>query len=168
MIRKLQQLMQGKSFWIALILLGIALEAVAVFYQYVMDEPPCILCIHFRLLVVALIVFSLLGLFLRSFKIAQITLSGALLLIFVGMLERSYQLLGTERGFIEGECAATLNFPNWIAVDKWMPSFFEPWTSCSYTPKLLFDITMAEALIVFSVTMVLFAIVMLIASSSRK
>ncbi len=168
MIRKLQQLMQGKSFWIALILLGIALEAVAVFYQYIMDEPPCILCIHFRLLVVALIVFSLLGLFLRSFKIAQITLSGALLLIFVGMLERSYQLLGTERGFIEGECAATLNFPNWIAVDKWMPSFFEPWTSCSYTPKLLFDITMAEALIVFSVAMVLLGMGMLVASSSRR
>jgi len=168
MITKLQQLMQGKSFWIALILLGIALEAIAFFYQYIMDEPPCILCIHFRLLVVALIVFSLLGLFLSSFKIAQITLSSALLLTFAGMLERSYQLLGTERGFIQGECAATLNFPNWIAVDKWMPSFFEPWTSCGYTPKLLFNITMAEALSLFSVVMVLFAIAMLIASSSRR
>lgn len=167
MMQKLQQLMQGKLFWIALILLGVMLEAVAVFYQYVMEEPPCILCIHFRLLVVLLIFFALLGLLLRSSKGGLISVSSALLLLFIGMLERSYQLLGTELGFIKGECAATLNFPNWIAVDKWMPSFFEPWTSCSYTPKLLFNITMAEALSVFSILMVLFAIGMLIASLRR-
>ena len=164
MIKKLQQLMQGKLFWIALILLGVILEGVAVFYQYVMEEPPCILCIHFRLWVVLLIVFALLGLLFRFSKGGLITVSSALLLVFIGMLERSYQLLGTELGFIKGECAATLNFPDWIAVDKWMPAFFEPWTSCSYTPKILFNITMAEALIVFSILMVSFAIGMLVAN----
>jgi len=168
MIQKLQLLMQSKLFWISLIFLGIALEGVAVFYQYYMEEPPCILCIHFRLLVILLIVFALLGLLLRSSKGGLIATSSALLFVFIGMFERSYQLLGTERGFIQGECAATLNFPDWIAVDKWMPSFFEPWTSCSYTPKLVFDITMAEALMVFSLMMVLFALGMLIASSSQR
>ena len=167
MIQKLQQLMRGKLFWVALILLGVMLEGIAVFYQYVMEEPPCILCIHFRLLVILLIFFALLGLLLRSTKGGLIAISSALLLVFIGMLERSYQLLGTELGFIKGECAATLNFPDWIAVDKWMPSFFEPWTSCSYTPKLLFNITMAEALTVFSVLMVLFAIGMFVASLRR-
>jgi disulfide bond formation protein DsbB len=167
MIKKLQQLMQDKLFWIVLILLGVMLEGVAGFYQYLMEEPPCILCIHFRLLVILLILFALLGLLLRSTKGGLITTSSALLLVFIGMLERSYQLLGTELGFIKGECAATLNFPDWIAVDKWMPSFFEPWTSCSYTPKLLFNITMAEALTVFSVLMVSFSIGMLVASLRR-
>ncbi len=167
-MQKLQQLMQGKYFWIALILLGFLLEAVAVFYQYIMEEPPCILCIHFRLLVVLLIVFSLLGLLLRSMKGGLIVISSLLFLTFLGMLERSYQLLGTERGFIKGECAATLNFPNWIAVDKWIPAFFEPWTSCSYTPKLLFNITMAEALSIFSIVMVLLAIGMLVASVKKR
>ena len=166
-MHKLQQLMQGKLFWIGLILLGVMLEGVAVFYQYVMEEPPCILCIHFRLLVVLLIFFALLGLLLKSSKSGSIVVSSALLLVVLGMLERSYQLLGTELGFIKGECAATLNFPDWIAVDKWMPSFFEPWTSCSYTPKLLFNITMAEALTVFSVLMVLFSIGMVVASFRR-
>ncbi len=167
MIQKLQLLMQGKLFWFALILLGIAFEGVAVFYQYYMEEAPCILCIHFRLLVVLLIVFAFIGLLLRLTKAGLMTSSFLLLFTFAGMLERSYQLLGTERGFIKGECAATLNFPAWIAVDKWMPSFFMPWTSCSYTPKLLFDITMAEALMVFSVVMVLLAIGMLVASFRR-
>lgn len=160
----LHQLMQRKRFWIALIVLGIALEAVAVFYQYVLEEPPCILCIHFRLLVVLLIVFSFIGLLLRSSKIGRLTISTALLLVFAGMLERSYQLLGTERGFIHGECAATLNFPDWIAVDKWFPAFFQPWTSCSYTPKIMFNITMAETLTAFSILMVILALSMLYSS----
>jgi disulfide bond formation protein DsbB len=168
MIQKLQLLMQGKLFWIALILLGIALEGVAVFYQYYLEEPPCILCIHFRLLVVLFIVLAVLGLLLRPTKLGVIMISFALLITFAAMLERSYQLLGTERGFIKGECAATLNFPDWIAVDKWMPSFFMPWTSCSYTPKLLLDITIAEALTVFSVMMVLLATGMLVASFRRS
>jgi disulfide bond formation protein DsbB len=163
-MQKLQQLMQSKRFWIALMVLGMALEGVAVFYQYVLEEPPCILCIHFRLLVVLLIVFSLIGLLLRSVTKGRILVSIALLAVFAGMLERSYQLLGTERGFIRGECAATLNFPDWIAIDKWMPAFFQPWTSCSYTPKLFFNITMAEGLMVFSLVMVLLAISMLIAN----
>ena len=157
--------MQGNLFWIALILLGVALEGVALFYQYYMEEPPCILCIHFRLWVILLMVFSSFGLLLKSIKTGLIIISTLILFVFAGMLERSYQLLGTERGFIDGACAATLNFPDWIAVDKWMPSFFMPWTSCSYTPVLFFNITMAEALTVFSVTMVLLAVGMLVASA---
>ncbi len=164
MMQILHQLMQGKLFWIALILLGFALEGLAFFYQHVLEEPPCILCIHFRLLVVLMIVFSLVGLLLTSSKAGTIFASATLLVVFGGMVERSYQLLGTERGFISGECAATLNFPNWIAVDQWFPSFFAPWTSCGYTPKLLFDITMAEALMVFSIVMTLLAIGMLVVS----
>lgn len=160
--------MQGKLFWISLILLGLALEGVAVYYQYVLNEPPCILCIHFRLLLVLLILFSLFGLFFRKNRAGRLIVSGALFLTFAGMCERAYQLLGTEKGFVKGECAATLNFPEWIAVDKWMPSFFEPWTSCGYTPKLFFNITMAEALSVFSVVMLLLAIMMLIAGLRRS
>jgi disulfide bond formation protein DsbB len=166
-MKKLQYAMQGKLFWITLIILGLSLELIAVFYQYVLDEPPCILCIHFRLLVVLLIIFAFLGLLFRSTKRGRILLSSSLLVIFAGMLERAYVLLGTERGFVKGECAATLNFPDWIAVDKWLPSFFEPWTSCGQTPQLFLGITMAEALTAFSAIMLLLAVAMLIASFRR-
>jgi len=163
-MKKLQCAIQGKSFWVALIILGLSLELIAVFYQYVMEEPPCILCIHFRLLVVLLIIFAFLGLLFRSTRGGRIVMSFSLLVVFATMLERAYVLLGTERGFVKGECAATLNFPDWIAVDKWLPSFFEPWTSCGQTPQLFLGITMAEALTAFSVILLLLAFGMLIAS----
>jgi len=77
---------------------------------------------------------------------------------FAFMTERAYQLLGTERRFIDGECSAGLNFPDWIAVDKWIPWLFQPMTSCGYTPEVLFGITMAESLMVFTVVMLLFCL----------
>ena len=80
------------------------------------------------------------------------------------MLERSYQLLGTERGFIMGECSMDTGFPSWFAIDKWLPSLFEPLITCGYTPEVAFGITMAEALLVMSAGLVLLALVMIIAA----
>lgn len=160
----LQQWMQGKLFWIAFILLGVSMEGVALFYQYVLDEPPCILCIHFRLLFAVIIIIALKMLWLRSYKFSRIVASLSLLAVSGVMAERSYQLLGTERRFILGECSMDLGFPAWLAVDKWVPWLFQPLTSCGYTPEIVFGITMAEALSVFSIIMVLFTAWMLFAS----
>ena len=67
------------------------------------------------------------------------------------MVERSYQLLGTERGFVFGDCGFELGLPSWLAIDVWIPSIYRIETSCGYTPELIFGITMAEFLMVFSV-----------------
>jgi len=155
---RLQQWVQGKKLWIGLILLSLSMEAVALFYQYVLNEPPCILCIHFRLLFVAVILFSLLGLLTHKSKLFRVLSMLGVVSSFAFMTERAYQLLGTERRFIDGECGFGLNFPDWIAVDKWVPWLFQPMTSCGYTPEVLFGITMAESLMVFSVVMLLFSL----------
>jgi len=155
---RLQQWIQGKTLWIGFILLSLSMEAIALYYQYVLNEPPCILCIHFRLLFVAIIIFSLLGLLTHKFKLLRIISMLGILSSFAFMTERAYQLLGTERRFIDGECGFGLNFPDWIAVDKWVPWLFQPMTSCGYTPEVLFGITMAESLMVFTVVMLLFSL----------
>jgi len=155
---RLQQWIQGKTLWIGLILLSLSMEAVALFYQYVLNEPPCILCIHFRLLFVAVILFSLLGLLTHKSKLFRVLSMLGVVSSFAFMTERAYQLLGTERRFIDGECGFGLNFPDWIAVDKWVPWLFQPMTSCGYTPEVLFGITMAESLMVFTIVMLLFSL----------
>lgn len=160
--------LESKLFWIALIVLGLSMEGVALFYQYVIEEPPCILCIHFRLLFIAAIVLSLIGLMLRSKWLARFLVSLSLLGVAGFMAERSYQLLGTEKGFVLGECSMDLGYPAWFAIDKWVPWLFQPMTSCGYTPKLLFGITMAEALSVFSVVGILFALWMVISSLKNR
>jgi disulfide bond formation protein DsbB len=156
----------GKSawYWLALVLIGLSFEGVALFYQYALEEPPCVLCIHVRLLVLALLLIALAALFLRHFKWPNVLAHLLTVLVAAGLLERSYQLLGTERGFTVGDCGFDLGLPDWLAVDTWFPALFQVQSTCGYTPELLFGITMAEALLVFSVVFVLISLAMTLAS----
>jgi disulfide bond formation protein DsbB len=78
------------------------------------------------------------------------------------MLEVAYQLLGTERGFILSECSVASIFPTWFALDQWIPWLFEIQTTCGYTPVIGFGITMAEALMMFSIGFTLFSLLMIV------
>lgn len=164
MIKKLAIIGKTVWYWMALALLVLAFESVALFYQHVLDELPCVLCIHVRLLMLALILVALAAMFLRVFKWLNTLAHALTALVAAVLLERSYQLLGTERGFTFGDCGMDLGLPDWLAVDSWFPAVFKVQTSCGYTPELLFGITMAEALIVFSAVFILVTLVMTIAS----
>jgi disulfide bond formation protein DsbB len=156
----------GKSvwYWLALVLIGLSFEGVALFYQYVLDQMPCVLCIHVRILMLALILVALAALLLRHLKWPNALVHLLTVLVAAGLLERSYQLLGTERGFTFSDCGLDLGLPDWLALDVWFPAVFQVQTTCGYTPELLFGITMAEALIVFSVVFVLVSLAMTLAS----
>jgi disulfide bond formation protein DsbB len=140
----------NKWYWLGLFILGVSLEANALFYQYVLDYPPCVLCIHVRIWALAMITVSLLALPLYKNWFGLFTMNALMTVIAVGLVERSYLLLGTERGFVFGDCSMQSGLPAWFALDEWIPSVFKIWEPCGYTPELLFGITMAEALIVLS------------------
>ena len=167
--------MEHSLLWLILIVLGLTLEAVALYYQYELQTLPCTLCIKFRVFVVLLMLVALIGLWLKQYKAALWFASILLLLVALGMLEVSYQLLGTERGFILSECSVASIFPTWFALDQWIPWLFEIQTTCGYTPIIGFGITMAEVLMMFSIGLTLLALLMIfvlikkpISSSSDK
>ncbi len=164
MFRKLAVIGKSAWYWLMLVLLAMAFESVALFYQHVLDELPCVLCIHVRMLMLALILVSLAAVFIRRFQWLNATAHLLTVLVAALLLERSYQLLGTERGFTFGDCGMDLGLPSWLALDSWFPAVFQVQTSCGYTPELLFGISMAEALIVFSPLFLLFTLAMTIAS----
>jgi len=148
----LKQVITGRHrfYWLALLVLGVAFEAVALIYQYALDFQPCVLCIHVRLWVMLMILVTAVGYLVVEKPLlnglAHILMAG----VMAGMLERSWVLLGTERGFVISSCNFDLGLPAWFAPDKWLPSVFEVQASCGYTPELIFGITMAEALLVVS------------------
>ncbi len=153
-----------RLYWVALVILGIALELAALYYQYVLDEWPCVLCIHVRIWIAAFILVGIAALALHRYTAARRVCHGLSLLAMAGLLERSYQLLAVERGWIFGDCAMELGMPAWFAIDKWFPWIFEVQTSCGYTPLILFNISMAEVLIVFSVLIVILSLALFVAS----
>ena len=144
-------------YWLLLVLTGLSFEGVALYYQYVLEELPCVLCIQVRIWVMALILVALLAIWVRRNAFMNLLAHMLTVVIAIGLLERSYQLLGTERGFTFSDCGLDLGMPAWFALDVWFPALFQVQTSCGYTPELLFGVTMAEALIVISAVFLLWS-----------
>ncbi|MCK5880880.1 MAG: disulfide bond formation protein B [Sinobacterium sp.] len=158
----LQQFVKGPFYWVAMALLAVIAQGVALYYQYVLDDYPCLLCIHVRIWVTAFFLLGVIGFWLRRSK-AGLLIAHVLSLIFsVGLLERSYVLYGTENGFIDGTCTISLGFPSWFALDAWVPWLFEVQGACGFTPNLWLGFTMAEGLLAASAVAVMITATVLI------
>jgi len=164
MLNCLNSLGRSRWYWLFLLVAGLSTEAVALYYQYALQEYPCVLCIQVRIWVLALILVSLPALWLCRYVIPRLLMHLLTVVIAAGLLERSYQLLGTERGFTVSECGFDLGMPSWLALDQWFPLVFEVQTSCGYTPELLFGVTMAEALLAMSAVLLLWTLTLTVAT----
>jgi disulfide bond formation protein DsbB len=154
-LQLLSDIAHHKYYWLALVAIGIAMESSALLYQYVGGDEPCILCIHVRLWVMGFTFIALLAYFVRHLIYIVPTAHLLITTMMFGLLDTSWELLQTERGNIMGDCSFDLGMPEWFAIDKWLPAIFEVRASCAESPELLFGITMAEALTLFSVGMVI-------------
>ena len=157
-----------KLYWIMLVILGLSLEATALYYQYLLDEWPCVLCIHIRVWILAFIILSVVALLVESNRRLTPGLHLINTAIMVGFVERSWQTLAVERGWVFGDCDMESGLPPWFALDKWLPEIFEVQTACGYTPLVVFNITMAELLLVFSSSLLGVSLVLLTVSLRRE
>lgn len=167
LVKKLKQLKKfshSRWYWGSVLASVVFLIAAALVYQYVLDERPCLLCIQIRLWVSLLIIVSFVGLLVRRNQLMNSAVHTSIVLIAIGLVERCYQLLGTERGFVDGDCGFDLGLPVWFAIEEWLPSVYYVHTACGYTPEIIFGITMAEALMVFSVGLFLVSVFVMLAS----
>ncbi len=150
-IKQLSNISHSPWYWLVYIVSGLTLLAAALYYQHVLDLPPCLLCIQVRLWISLLVIASFAGLLTRSNSAMNAVAHLSIMMIAVALIERSYQLLGTERGFVFGDCGFDLGMPAWFAIEEWLPWLYRVETSCGYTPEIIFGITMAEAMMALSV-----------------
>ena len=164
LIQQLKIISHSRWYWVLVLITGISLLGAALIYQHVLGERPCLLCIQIRLWVSLLILVSFVGLLVLNNGVMNSIAHLWVVVVAVGLAERSYQLLGTERGFIFGDCGFDLGLPAWLALEEWLPSVYYIHTSCGYTPELIFGITMAEFLMVFSAGLLLLSAGVMLAS----
>ena len=157
-----------RLYWLLLLVLGITLELVALFYQYRLEYWPCMLCIHVRIWIAGFLLCALAALLLHRFRPLRITFHLLITFIMIALSERAWQLVGIERGTISGSCTIESGLPEWFAVDQWLPAVFKIWEPCGYTPVLAFGVTMAEALLALFAVLVLVSLTMTIASLSNS
>jgi len=158
MISLLSTLIRHPLYWIAIMLTGLFMESVALYYQYGLDYGPCTLCTHVRAWVLAIVLTAALGLVVRRQRVLNGLTHLSMFGLACGLLYSSWQTLGIERGWIEGSCEFGAGFPSWLPLHEWWPQVFEAWELCGYTPELWFGVTIAEALVVTAVLAVLFFI----------
>ena len=168
LFKHLKTLSHSRWYWGLALFTVITLLSVALFYQHVLDYRPCLLCIQVRLWVSLFVFVSFGGLLTHHHRQMNSAAHLLIVLIAVGLVDRSYQLLGTERGFVFGDCGFDLGLPAWFAIDQWLPSVYYVQTACGYTPELIFGITMAEALMVFSVVLFLVSFCVSLASFLKR
>ena len=130
----------------ALAIAGSALLAVALYYQYVLGDEPCQVCIHARLWVVAFTLIALVMLVTSQRRILRVVANIGVVIACAGLTERARYLYRLENGIGDGSCQFQLGMPYWFAVDQWMPWLFEVRNLCSFTPTTLFGLSMAESL----------------------
>ena len=167
---KLKSLIKShtRPLWLLLISSCLLFEAFALYYQYALDFPPCVVCIHVRILLATLLLIATFGLFLRRHLIARISALLLILTVCAALVERSWLLLGTERGFIMGSCSFDLGLPNWLALDQWAPLIFKVHTTCGYTPIIALGFSMAEILLVLFSLMSVFILWLLYAEFTAQ
>lgn len=168
MLNKLSKISRSAWHWLLLIIIGLTAESVALIYQYALDYRPCVMCIHARIWLLAFIAVAALALLIRHSRKLLAVAHIFIILIMVGLAERSYQLLGTERGWNFGSCDFDLGLPGWLALQEWFPAIFKVWEACGYTPELLLGITMAEGLLVLSCAVMLTSAALAIATLAKE
>lgn len=151
----------SKGYWAALALLGIFMEAVALYYQYVIGDPPCQVCIHTRIWVAAFTLLAIMMCVLPARTWLNVTGHVLAIVCMAGLWERCKFLWDVENRRGDGTCEIFLNFPDWFALDAWFPAMFEVKTLCGFTPMMPFGITMAEMLVAASSVLVVISVLAL-------
>ena len=165
--KQLKVISHSPWYWWLYIIGGLIALAVALYHQHILQQLPCLLCIQVRLWISLLVMVAFAGLLLRHKKVINSLVHLSMVLVAVGLTERCYQLLGTERGFVFGDCGFNLGLPTWFAIEEWLPWLYRVETTCGYTPEILFNITMAEALMVSSVLFLLLSFCVFLVSFLR-
>ncbi len=162
------RLLTSRAYWLTLALFSGSMLAVALYYQYVLGEEPCQACIQVRLWVVGLLTLGLLMACLPP-KAPLFAAANLLAVVFaVGLAERSWFLYQLENGKGDGSCEFQLGMPDWFAVDRWFPSLFEVRNLCSFTPDMLFGLSMAEALLLTAAGLIVGILCSMIATFSPQ
>ncbi len=158
MFDKFQAYALSLWYWISVIAVCVSLECVALFYQYVLNEPPCVLCIQARFWVFVGIIAAIFGAVLHKRPMTRVAVQLTIIGALIGLLSRSWTSVLVERGLYEGQCGMDAGFPAWFALDAWFPQVFEVWAMCGYTPFFIFGLTMGEGLVYGAAILLLIAL----------
>ena len=136
--------------------------AFALYYQYVIGDEPCQVCVHVRIWVVAIWLLSIPFMLFKVPKTIALAALALLLIFTIGFSERSFYLLTVENGIATKSCQFFLDFPVWFALDRWFPCLFEVRALCSVSPDMFWGLSMAQSLVAIAIGLFIAVIIAIV------
>lgn len=147
--------------WLILAISALSLELSALYFQYIMNLPPCIMCIYQRVAILSIFFAGIIGYFSCKNLIGRLVAfsllgTGAIwgLLIAVEHVEMqgaAFSLFFT--------CELIPNFPSWAPLHEWLPFLFEATGDCGDINWEFLGYSMPQWMIfVYSVYCVIFTV----------
>ncbi|MFY8272835.1 disulfide bond formation protein DsbB [Pseudoalteromonas sp. SSDWG2] len=128
----LSSLSRQRAPWILLALVAIVLEVTALYFQYAMDLAPCIMCIYQRTAVLGIAAAGIIGAinpantFIRLLGFAT-WLVASIWGLLIAIDHVDMQTTTDPFAFV---CEFEPNFPSFMPLHEWIPSFFAATGDC--------------------------------------
>lgn len=118
--------------WLLLALSALGLELSALFFQYVLDLAPCIMCVYQRVAIAAIALAGLLGFIGSRYLVARflayaLWATGAIWGLIIALEHVEIQ---ANAGSLFFSCDIIPNFPSWAPLHEWIPFLFEATGDC--------------------------------------
>lgn len=118
--------------WLLLAISALGLEFSALYFQYVMDLKPCIMCVYQRLAIMAIFVAGLISYFAPQQLILRLVSyglwgTGAIWGLLIALEHVEMQSSAMSLFF---SCEFMPNFPTWAPLHEWLPFLFEATGDC--------------------------------------
>ena len=147
-MKRFYELGQSVYFWLTGIVYLVAMECIALYYQYVMQFFPCALCVQVRAWVVGAIISAAVSVYFKAtFWIRFVGLSDRICFMS-GALYTSWYAWGVENGTVISSCTIGAGFPAFMPLDQWIPFFFGANGPCGQSPEMWLGLSMVETLLI--------------------
>ncbi|MCH1931843.1 disulfide bond formation protein DsbB [Shewanella sp. A25] len=124
---------------------AIALEASALYFQYVMKLDPCVMCIYIRLAVLGILIAGIVGMIAPRLLLMRVIAAIGWAVSATWGLKLALQLVDIQTNPSPfSTCSFLPEFPEWMPLHEWLPSVFMPTGMCTDVPWQFMDVTMAE------------------------
>jgi len=152
--------------WLLLAISALGLELSALFFQYVLDLAPCIMCVYQRLAILAIFAAGFIGSLGYQNLLAR---TSAYILWGIGsiwglIIAVEHVEMQENSGSLFFSCEFIPNFPTWAPLHEWIPFLFEATGDCGEISWQFFGFSMPQWMIV---VYALYAITFILVLSNR-
>jgi len=149
-VNYLSKITTSQKPWLLLAISALGLELSALFFQYVLDLAPCIMCVYQRLAILAIITAGAIGtlghqnIFARAIAYVMWG-TGAIWGLIIALEHVEMQ---ENSGSLFFSCEFIPNFPTWAPLHEWIPFLFEATGDCGEISWQFFGFSMPQWMIV--------------------